>query len=52
MESAVCYILVLVSYRWQLYDFIDITNGATGLGAEKKRVLGLVLVYQLLRWRI
>jgi len=33
----------------QLYDVIDITDSRAGLSSEKKRVLGLILVYHPLR---
>ena len=33
----------------QLYDVIDITDSRAGLSAEKKRVLGLILVYNTRR---
>jgi hypothetical protein len=38
-------ILVPVNCGQQLYDVIDITDSRAGLAAEKKRVLGLTLVY-------
>jgi hypothetical protein len=38
-------ILVPVNCGQQLYDVIDITDSRAGLAAEKKRVLGLILVY-------
>ncbi len=39
-------ILVPVNCGQQIYDVIDVTDARAGLGSEKKRVLGLVLVYQ------
>jgi len=39
-------ILIPVNCGQQLYDVIDVTDTRTGLNAEKKRVLGLVLVYR------
>ena len=39
-------ILVPVNCGQQLYDVIDITDAIAGLDAEKKRVLGMLLVYQ------
>jgi len=38
-------ILIPVNCGQQLYDVIDVTDARAGLDAEKKRVLGLVLVY-------
>ncbi len=38
-------ILVPVNCGQQLYDVIDITDAPAGLDSEKRRVLGLVLVY-------
>jgi len=38
-------IRIPVNCGQQLYDVIDITDSRTGLSAEKKRVLGLVLTY-------
>jgi hypothetical protein len=49
IEAAVGNILVPVNCGQQLYDVIDITDGRAGLDAEKKRVLGLVLVYHPLQ---
>jgi len=46
IESASGSIRVPVNCGQQLYDVIDITDSRAGLSAEKKRVLGLVLVYQ------
>ncbi len=40
------YILVPVNCGQQMYDVIDITDSRAGLGAEKKRVVGLVTVYR------
>ncbi len=45
IESASGAIRVPVNCGQQLYDVIDITDSRAGLDAEKKRVLGLVLVY-------
>ena len=45
IESASGTILVPVNCGQQLYDVIDITDSRAGLAAEKKRVLGLILVY-------
>ena len=41
-------IRIPVNCGQQLYDVIDITDSRAGLSAEKKRVLGLVLVYDSL----
>jgi hypothetical protein len=38
-------VLIPVNCGQQLYDVIDVTDSRAGLDAEKKRVLGLVLVY-------
>ena len=45
IESAGGAILIPVNCGQQLYDVIDITDSRAGLSAEKKRVLGLTLVY-------
>jgi len=45
IESASGTILVPVNCGQQLYDVIDITDSRAGLTSEKKRVLGLLLVY-------
>ena len=45
IESAGGTILIPVNCGQQLYDVIDITDSRAGLSAEKKRVLGLTLVY-------
>ena len=45
IKSGGGYILIPVNCGQQLYDVIDITDARAGLTAEKKRVLGLVLVY-------
>ena len=45
VESASGTILLPVNCGQQLYDVIDITDARAGLDAEKKRVLGLILVY-------
>lgn len=38
-------ILVPVNCGKQLYDVIDVTDASAGLYSERKRVLGMVLVY-------
>ncbi len=38
-------IVIPVNCGQQLYDVVDVTDARAGLDAEKKRVLGLVLVY-------
>jgi hypothetical protein len=45
IEAADGNILVPVNCGQQLTDVIDVTDSRAGLDAEKKRVLGLVLVY-------
>ena len=45
IESASGFIRTPVNCGQQLYDVIDITDSRAGLSAEKKRVLGLTLVY-------
>jgi hypothetical protein len=45
IESAGGMIYIPVNCGQQLYDVIDITDSRAGLNAAKKRVLGLVLVY-------
>ena len=45
IESVSATILVPVNCGQQLYDVIDITDSRAGLAVEKKRVLGLILVY-------
>lgn len=45
IEAASGNILVPVNCGQQLYDVIDVTDARAGLDAEKKRVLGMVLVY-------
>ncbi|MFC2001802.1 hypothetical protein ACFLUZ_04785 [Chloroflexota bacterium] len=45
IESASGSILIPVNCGQQLYDVIDITDSRAGLTSEKKRILGLVLVY-------
>lgn len=45
IEAASGAILVPVNCGQQLYDVIDITDSRAGLASAKKRVLGLVLVY-------
>ncbi|MBI4181318.1 MAG: hypothetical protein HY528_05240 [Chloroflexi bacterium] len=49
IESATGIILVPVNCGQQLYDVIDITDSRAGLSAQKKRVLGLTLIYHPLR---
>ena len=46
IESANGIIRIPVNCGQQLYDVIDITDSRAGLSAEKRRVLGLILVYQ------
>jgi len=46
IESASGIIRIPTNCGQQLYDVIDITDSRAGLSAEKKRVLGLTLVYQ------
>lgn len=46
IESAGGEIRIPVNCGQQLYDVVDITDSRAGLDAEKKRVLGLTLVYQ------
>jgi len=45
VESASGAILVPVNCGQQLYDVIDITDTRAGLTAEKKRVLGIAVIY-------
>jgi hypothetical protein len=45
IESDSGTIRIPVNCGRQLYDVIDVTDSRAGLDAEKKRVLGLVLVY-------
>ncbi len=45
IESADGVIKIPVNCGQQLYDVIDITDSRAGLSAEKKRVLGLVMVF-------
>ncbi len=45
IESASGAMRVPVNCGQQLYDVVDITDSRAGLSAEKKRVLGLILVY-------
>ncbi|MFQ6122389.1 MAG: hypothetical protein ACE5LA_04945, partial [Dehalococcoidales bacterium] len=45
IESASSTILIPVNCGQQLYDVIDITDTRAGLTSEKRRVLGLTLVY-------
>ncbi|GAJ09104.1 unnamed protein product, partial [marine sediment metagenome] len=49
IESASGAIRIPVNCGQQLYDVIDITDSRAGLSAEKKRVLGLILVYNTRR---
>ena len=46
IESVSGAIQIPVNCGQQLYDVIDITDSRAGLGEEKKRVLGIILVYQ------
>jgi len=45
MEATSGEIRIPVSCGQQLYDVVDITDSRAGLGAEKKRVLGITLSY-------
>ena len=45
IESASGAIRIPVNCGQQLYDVIDISDSRAGLSAEKRRVLGLILVY-------
>ncbi len=45
VEAEGGYIIVPVNCGQQLYDVIDVTDTRAGLDAEKKRVLGINLVY-------
>ncbi len=45
MESGRSNIRIPVNCGQQLYDVIDVTDSRAGLSAEKKRVLGMVLVH-------
>ena len=45
IELASGTIRIPVNYGQQLYDVIDISDSRAGLNVEKKRVLGLILVY-------
>ena len=49
IESTSGAIQVLPNCGQQLYDVIDITDSRAGLSSEKKRVLGLILVFSPLR---
>ena len=49
IESAGGAIRIPVNCGQQLYDVIDITDSRAGISAEKKRVLGLILVYNTRR---
>ncbi len=49
IESASGVIRVPVNCGQQLYDVIDITDSRAGLEAEKRRVIGLTLVYNTRR---
>ncbi|MFC1953785.1 hypothetical protein ACFLWR_06645 [Chloroflexota bacterium] len=49
IESEKSTVRIPVNCGQQLYDVIDITDGRAGLSAEKKRVLGLILVYNSFR---
>jgi len=45
IESVSGMITIPVNCGQQLYDVIDITDSRSGIDAEKKRVLGLLLIY-------
>ena len=45
IESASGAIRIPVNCGQQIYDVIDITDSRAGFSAEKRRVLGLILVY-------
>jgi len=45
VDSASGTIRIPVNCGQQLYDVIDVTDAKSGFSAEKKRVLGLILVY-------
>jgi len=45
IQSTNSAIRIPVNCGQQLYDVIDITDSRAGLNAEKKRVLGVVLVF-------
>ena len=45
IESTTGSLRIPVNCGQQLYDVIEITDSRAGLDAEKKRVLGLTLVY-------
>ena len=45
IESGNGIIRIPVNCGQQLYDIIDITDNRAGFSAEKKRVLGLILIY-------
>jgi len=45
IESGSGTLRIPVNCGQQLYDVIDITDSRAGLSAEKKRVLGLILIY-------
>jgi hypothetical protein len=49
IEATEGMILVPVNCGQQLYDVIDVTDARAGLDAVKKRVLGMLLVYQTQR---
>jgi len=49
IESASGTIRIPVNCGQQLYDVIDITDSRAGLDAEKKRVLGLIVIYNTRR---
>jgi len=46
IESASGRVRIPVNCGLQLYDVIDITDSRAGLSAEKRRVLGITLVYE------
>jgi len=49
IESSNGSIIIPVNCGQQLYDVIDVTDNRLGLSSEKKRVLGLNLIYNLSR---
>ena len=49
IESVSGAIHIPVNCGQQLYDVVDITDSRAGLSEEKKRVLGIVLVYEARR---
>ncbi|MFC2004199.1 hypothetical protein ACFLUK_01470 [Chloroflexota bacterium] len=49
IESTDGAIRVPVNCGQQLYDVVDITDDRVGLSTEKKRVLGIILIYNTRR---